>query len=388
MRLDSHASVAEFASAPALLAEYASGHRVSKLRFSATADTVSLVALLADSPRLATWRLATPADLREEPRWFDLPRKASRIVDLAFTQRGNKLALVADGTPVHIVDFPALTLSAELGDPQQRSYSALAFCRDDQFLIVCGNSPAQADVFRVSDGAMCNRFWSGSLPAALAVHPESALIAETLSEQGGSQVRFAHLTELGVQPLAPGVSTYLDLAGIRWSPSGRAFAVVGGWETANVALYSFPRIRELWTFLAEPRSKANYSLDRDTPLFERVVFSPCGRALLAPTESGEVVALSAESGACIGKWKAHDGPVTAIEADPTSRFVVTAGADHTLRAWTMPFLSMPLLAPEHRTTAEFLSLAQPVELPIDEYAFDDLSNKLLDAMGEGDGSSP
>jgi len=379
-----HVIVARFESPPALLGEYSLGERVSKLRFSPVAEIESLVALLADSPRLAAWQFAASGELREPLHWFVLPGQASRVFDLAFSQRGDKLALAGRGTPIYIVDYPTLTPVAQLGDPAQRGYSALTFCRGDSCLVAAGNGPQRTDVVKVSDGEICGRFWSGSLPAALAVQPEGELIAESLSEVGGSEVRFVHLTEAGAQPLAPGVCTDLNLGGIVWNPSGRSFAVVGGWESASVTLYSFPHLREKWSFMAEPRSKAHYSLDRDTPLFERVVFSPCGQLLLAPTETGEVAVLSTESGECVGKWPAHNGAVTAIEADPSGRFVVTAGEDRHIRVWASPF-GLPSQRPQGRSaTKEFLSLAQPVSLPIDEYDFEELSTKLLDVMHDPD----
>lgn len=363
---------------PRLLAEQRLGRRVAKLRFAR--EGTSLVALLADSPQLAAWRVATPTALSSEPQLVQIPGSAPRILDLAFSQRGDKLAVAGRGTPLFLLDYPSLHTRAELGDPAQRGYSALAFCSGDRLLIAAGNGPQRTDLFRVHSGERFGSYWGGSLTSSVAVHPEGELIAGTVSEQGGSEVRFVHITESGVQPLAPAVCTYLPVAGIVWSPTGRSFAVVGGWESVSVDLYSFPNIREQWSFMAEPRSKANYSLDPDTPLFEQVLFSPDGQLLLAPVETGEVVLLSAATGERLSGWSAHSGPVTALAADPTGQVVATAGEDRCIRLWSSPFATATARRTGHDLTRAFLTRARPVSLPVDEYEFEELSTQILDAM--------
>jgi serine/threonine protein kinase/WD40 repeat protein len=236
---------------------------------------------------------------------------------LAFSPSG---ALLACGrwTPYHEAGAPAPADAVEVWDvrterpvrqlPGAVNETYVSFSPDGRFLLVSGpHGPAR--LWEV-DGWRLHREWAG--PNEVVYRPDGKQLAAVDPK---TITLYDAVTGAVVRQFAS------QLGRIAYSPDGLHLAVAGGQAV---------ELRDA----ADGRLVQRLAYGRDGRLGEQypeLAFKPDGKQLVVATTPPTVWALP--TGQVVNRLTGHAGAVPGVTFTPDARFVVTAGADSTVRLW-------------------------------------------------------
>ncbi|MFE6828378.1 hypothetical protein [Streptomyces sp. NPDC057690] len=265
------------------------------------------------------------------------PRGAIRA--LAFSPQGHLLARAGEDGTIHMWDVRDPRHPAGLGAPARNGTSALntlAFSPDGHVLTTAGDD-GRIHLWDVADPQHL-RPLAASLPASatevngVAISPDGKLLAS-----GGSEatVRLWSIADRR-HPSAVGQTTGITFkAGnpgsaqaVAFSPDGRTLAAAGSDQTAH-----------LWD-IKNPAKPRPLESPISNNVVNTVAFSNSGRLM---AYGGDDNTIWLENVMAPDKVRdltqpltGHTGHVLALAFDPKGTMLASAGADHTVRLWTIP----------------------------------------------------
>ncbi len=292
------------------------------------------------------------------------------IGDVAFHPDGRTMALAGIGRPLELVDIrdgaPIRPLAAASGPTRfsgvphddlevsadQRGFSSTLFSPSGRLIAADRSMEERTEIIDVATGRSV-----GSLRRVgrLVAHPDGERFlsiggydADTVSlyrfiDESGREESGDFLVPQSIRNRKNGEErSWLDphivgVFGARLSPSGDTLVLLGiAWshEKWNLCVYEFPSFRLRYLIdLADDRNDVESS--REDGYWRGSVdpsFDPTGRVLYVPTLHGDIVAIDAQTGNELTRWRAHEGRVTTA-APRDLPVLVSGGADGMIRIW-------------------------------------------------------
>jgi WD40 repeat protein len=171
-------------------------------------------------------------------------------------------------------------------------------------------------------GEVLRRFQVDAGVTAFTFSPDGKLMITLHEPQAGAP--FVNVWELATNKQRHKIRADFDLgARPAMSPDGRFLVVTAGTSICRLDL---------------SKGKKVYHISTADALLSPAVFSPDGKLLAAGDSDGKVHLWEAATGAVLGEFAGHRGPITSVLNGSNGKTLITAGADGTVLIWDVPFL--------------------------------------------------
>jgi WD40 repeat protein len=326
-----------------VLAEVAYELPVSKVRIHPNRQMFA--SLAADSQEAVLWRWSRSGQVNEVLS-IGAGANEPRFLDVAFHPTANLFAVVGIDQLIRVVNLDSGAVDMELGaldgKTNHQGYTSTVFCSSGRRLVASVYPHRRNEVYDLKSGEMESEYCGSGFDAALALHPENEIIANAMTQDAGSSVRFVTAADK-VKDYGRELPTLMAIGGLTFSPDGGMLALVGGIPPLELQIHDFPSCRKRFEVVADPPKPLvkPWIFTGGSPFTERVAFAADSKSIVCPWPTGKLRVLNADTGELLETYHAHDGVATSVVPDYKRDLLISGGLDGRIILWRTRGGAMP-----------------------------------------------